>query len=325
MTESLKASAFQEHYALSLNLGRKRRAARRIALSDQTSETKLKEYEKSLTLAQKLDLVAKPPTPLSVSQWDVVKSQSASCAANCPICLESFKLRDQIILPCSHVYHRVCFTYYIRYLKSESCTGRCAICREPAYDFTEFDGGRIAYLNECALRLQKLWRAAKARASLKPAPGSFMCRRKILARMKVISSRIDRQRRDTEETMKHFLTHINPKAEQDLRDTRASLQVFNQLREGREVPVLNSDQRWTSALLAAIARDDSQCPICFESLTPASACLLSCSHLFHIPCISACEVISRSCPVCRQVYTKIPFSEFGNYPSLIFSFQFNLE
>lgn len=45
----------------------------------------------------------------------------------------------------------------------------------------------------------------------------------------------------------------------------------------------------------------SSCPICLERLSTQNSILLSCSHVFHKPCLTSFENLSKtnSCPVCR--------------------------
>ncbi|XP_063142006.1 RING finger protein 32 isoform X7 [Rattus norvegicus] len=62
-----------------------------------------------LTLAQKLGLLALPPLPLSSDEWEKVKQRSllqGDSMQPCPICKEEFELQPQVLLSCSHVFHR---------------------------------------------------------------------------------------------------------------------------------------------------------------------------------------------------------------------------
>lgn len=62
-----------------------------------------------LTLAQKLGLFDPPPLPLSADEWARVKQRSVEQGDStqpCPICREEFGLHPQVLLSCSHVFHR---------------------------------------------------------------------------------------------------------------------------------------------------------------------------------------------------------------------------
>ncbi|XP_023370210.1 RING finger protein 32 isoform X2 [Otolemur garnettii] len=62
-----------------------------------------------LTLAQKLGLVEPPPLPLSSDEWEKVKQRSilqGDSMQPCPICKEEFRLHPQVLLSCSHVFHK---------------------------------------------------------------------------------------------------------------------------------------------------------------------------------------------------------------------------
>lgn len=62
-----------------------------------------------LTLAQKLGLLPPPPLPLSSEEWERVKQRSflqGDSMQPCPICKEEFELQPQVLLSCSHVFHK---------------------------------------------------------------------------------------------------------------------------------------------------------------------------------------------------------------------------
>jgi hypothetical protein len=118
------------------------------------------------------------------------------------------------------------------------------------------------------------------------------------------------QRAEKENKLKSIMTCLLAKAEKAARETRVSLRVLDQIRGGREIAKI-SQTAWTSALIAAIDRNELNCPICFEPHTGDSE-LLSCSHTFHSACISACENVSaRICPICRQTYSRVKLSDLN--------------
>jgi hypothetical protein len=88
-----------------------------------------------LSLAQQRGLVAAPAKPLSASDWDAVEATAKHRAATtikdaggrmrpsadgacCVICMEPFGLREQVLLSCSHVFHRNCLESFERYARS---------------------------------------------------------------------------------------------------------------------------------------------------------------------------------------------------------------
>ena len=77
-----------------------------------------KAYNKKLTLAQKLGLIAAPPKPMSLEEWETVEEHSKKREDGlCPICLEQFKNQEHTILSCSHVFHKACLDSFERYNK----------------------------------------------------------------------------------------------------------------------------------------------------------------------------------------------------------------
>ncbi|KAL3693222.1 hypothetical protein R1sor_006873 [Riccia sorocarpa] len=75
---------------------------------------------------------------------------------------------------------------------------------------------------------------------------------------------------------------------------------------------------WHLVVNKALERGESECPICIGELLRRGAkhkglAWLSCSHMFHIECISTFEEFNKSseacsrslCPVCRSSYERI--------------------
>ena len=268
-----------------------------------TVPDKLSKYKASLSLAEKLDLVDKPPGPLSISEWEAVKSKAS--IETCPICLEKFKLRKQVILNCGHCYHESCFKSYSRHLHLAFLQLRCALCRAHVFDFTYCDRGAILYMHDSAIMIQSLFRGSHVRSSITPIPGSYMSRRRILVRMKLISSRVTRKQQDKENALTPFLERIKKTSEAALRETRVSLRLLDQIRQGRQIMKINQSE-WTAILIAAVERDETECAICLERFSKSQISLLSCSHCFHSACIAACEKFGACvCPVCRHEYSSI--------------------
>ncbi|KAL3130514.1 hypothetical protein ABBQ38_008329 [Trebouxia sp. C0009 RCD-2024] len=102
----LNAVALQDHYARILQIpGAKLRPA------------SLKPGA-SLTLAQRHGLVKAPPRLLSEQQWLSTHAKSTArqdSQHECSICCEHFGLEEQVLLSCSHVFHKQCITSFERY------------------------------------------------------------------------------------------------------------------------------------------------------------------------------------------------------------------
>lgn len=70
----------------------------------------------------------------------------------------------------------------------------------------------------------------------------------------------------------------------------------------KEIPMTNSD--WDKLEDKVIKKLDhkSDCPICLEKLMFKETTILSCSHVFHKPCLASYEsmIKGKSCPICRK-------------------------
>ncbi|KAE8595700.1 hypothetical protein XENTR_v10015848 [Xenopus tropicalis] len=110
-----------------------------------------------LTLAQKLGIVGAPALPLTHEEWIKVKQRSVDQGDSlqpCVICKEEFGIHPQVLLSCSHVFHRACLEAFERF------TGRktCPMCRRNQYQTRViYDGARL-YKAKCATRIQACWR-----------------------------------------------------------------------------------------------------------------------------------------------------------------------
>lgn len=82
------------------------------------------------TLAQRRGLAAMPAKVeiLSPSDWShieyKIKDRLDSC---CPICMEGFKSGNEVLLSCSHIFHKPCLLSFERFMKNGELT--CPICR----------------------------------------------------------------------------------------------------------------------------------------------------------------------------------------------------
>lgn len=65
-----------------------------------------------------MGLVKKPPEALSASEWDEVidkfraRVKNSTEAAECSICLEPLHKGEQVLLNCSHSFHRNCLASF---------------------------------------------------------------------------------------------------------------------------------------------------------------------------------------------------------------------
>ncbi|XP_060051730.1 RING finger protein 32 isoform X1 [Erinaceus europaeus] len=109
------------------------------------------------TLAQRLGLLELPPRPLSPEGWARVKQRSVEqgdSAQPCPICKEEFRLLPQVLLSCSHVFHRACLQAFERFSGQKVCP----LCRSWQYQTRLIHDGARLFRAKCATRIQASWR-----------------------------------------------------------------------------------------------------------------------------------------------------------------------
>ncbi|XP_033964244.1 RING finger protein 32 isoform X3 [Pseudochaenichthys georgianus] len=176
----ITSAAFQDHITRSLlfphfspedplwkckwKSTRKRVEVNGLQTPDQQEETEyvLDSAPPPLTLAQKLGLVASPAERLTEEDWTRVKMRSVhhgDSAQPCSICREEFHLHPQVLLSCSHVYHRACLRAFER-LSGRKC---CPMCRKDPYETRVIHDAAHLFRHQCATRIQACWRGRVAR------------------------------------------------------------------------------------------------------------------------------------------------------------------
>ena len=76
--------------------------------------------------------------------------------AFCPICLEGFHQGHEVLLSCSHMFHRACLQNFEQFMRVTERT--CPICRTTNYQKKITHVGSRAFEQVCARRVQSLWR-----------------------------------------------------------------------------------------------------------------------------------------------------------------------
>uniref|UniRef100_A0A3B3BDY8 Ring finger protein 32 n=1 Tax=Oryzias melastigma TaxID=30732 RepID=A0A3B3BDY8_ORYME len=285
------SAAFQDHIIKSLlsedfsDLSRRSRKSRkpptREKLKDLETEYVLDPTPPTLTLAQKLGLVASPKERLTEEDWIEVKKRSL--------------LREEsVLLSCSHVFHRTCLQAFERF----SGRKRCPICRREQYETRVIHDAARLFRHQCAIR----------DCRYVAVPPLFP---HLLLRLQELNDSFVRYcHTDTED----FLRDID-------RSLSSSRQVFQQLERKRasEPQENNWDQIKTQVFQRGVwdcpicltGLKDTSFPRT-SGFSPhlhlRPTLLLSCSHLFHQLCLEAFEAFTAerrpTCPLCRSPYHK---------------------
>ncbi|KAM5205498.1 RING finger protein 32 isoform 1-T1 [Hipposideros larvatus] len=273
-----------------------------------------------LTLAQRLGLFEPPPLPLSSEEWGKVKQRSilqGDSMQPCPICKEEFELRPQVLLSCSHVFHRACLQAFEKFTNKKTCP----LCRKSQYQTRVIHDGAQLFRIKCVTRIQACWRGHVVRKWYRDLrktlpPTDAKLRRKFFEeKFTEISHRV----------LRSFHTDIDELFAEIDRCLAINRSVLQQLEDkcGREL----TDEAWQKIHMQALHREACECPICLTPLSASSdshhaasgtggsqrsreTVLLSCSHTFHHECLLALEEFwghgspFHICPVCRSCYQK---------------------
>ncbi|NWW48586.1 RNF32 protein, partial [Pedionomus torquatus] len=295
------------------------RAVVDTGLRKKNAHYKIKEHaEKEYVLdpTQKLGLVEPPPLPLTAEEWVKIKQRSVQHGDSvqpCAICREEFALQPQVLLSCSHVFHKACLKAFEKFAGKKSCP----MCRKEQYHTRVIHDGARLFKIKCAIRIQASWRGYIARKWYKnlrrtvPPKDSKLRKQFFEEKVQQIS---DRLLSSYNINLDEFFSEIDS-------SIAASRDVFQQS-EGNETLISECD--WEKIQMQAFRQEILDCPICIMPLGPTAhpahispgnssqfsrqVVLLSCSHLFHHTCLEAFEEFSmggqRMCPLCRSPYQK---------------------
>eukprot|EP00198_Chlamydomonas_reinhardtii_P005246 XP_001694582.1 predicted protein [Chlamydomonas reinhardtii] len=142
----LAAAALQDHLA------------RRLRMPGGPAVQPSLEPGAPMTLAQHLGLIPRPPPLLTDDQWTEVHLRSRlrqDSANECVICREEFQTGAQVLLSCSHTFHRHCLASFERYSRAKTCP----LCRAEQYQKRPITDGQQLYTHN----IQAAWRGHAAR------------------------------------------------------------------------------------------------------------------------------------------------------------------
>ncbi|KAG8443590.1 hypothetical protein GDO86_012118, partial [Hymenochirus boettgeri] len=292
-----------------LDTGIRRKPPETAKVQDPEEEYVLGHAPPPLTLAQKLGIVDAPAMPLTQEEWMKVKKRSVDQGDSlqpCAICKEEFGTRPQVLLSCSHVFHRACLESYERYSGKKICP----MCRKNRYETRIIYDGAHAFKAKCATRIQACWRGYIVRKWYKHLrrtipPKNPKLRRKFFeGKFTEITDRL----------LRSYSTDIDGLFSEIDHSLAVSRIVFHQL------DAAITEEEWEKIQIQAARQEILDCPICItplchnsdtqqdESQEPRPVIILSCSHMFHQSCLLSFEEFTAGdaylCPLCRSPYQK---------------------
>ncbi len=250
-------------------------------------------WQASLSMAQRRGLVAKPPEPeplLTKEQWEEVAKRSderKDSSAPCAICREPFGVQAQVILSCTHVFHRACLASFERFVGSAKRA--CPICRKASYERRGFRGGLRAMRHSTATMAQAAARGYLARRRYEEirrdlyvtkGGGDPQRRRKYLASRvsragAALADEIDREdaRVDAVFAESERALEASRRAMRAAFDSGARVGQDNSTAMGSRGPWRLGDKMWEEVITVALQRvttaNGCDCPICLNPLSLA--------------------------------------------------------
>lgn len=339
ISSSLRAAALQEHIInagskhnistrrkkqyVDFNIAQIQKLKVKTTISHKVSQLSDKRLDviPAQTLAQKIGIVSKPDPQISFHDWAQIKLQCLQrCNNNCPICQEEFKMEAQILLSCSHLFHRECIESYERYTSAKTCP----ICRRKEYQKLLTYEGMKLHQHKSAVNIQSAWRAFVCRRNYKlhqstNAPSHPILRQKFaISKLSEESKRLeDKIVRSTREMENLFVSLDLERAARGVINDRAQFSTgefdtnFDNVKTAVKTHAAPKID-WHLIFSKANERAVDNCPICLQSITlpdklysesrsNRKLVVLSCSHFYHQKCLDSFEKFGNlSCPLCRD-------------------------
>jgi hypothetical protein len=292
------------------------------------------------SLAQRRGLVQPTPqmdAPVLRHEWDSIEAKLSSRLlrdASCPICMEGFNQGSEVLLSCSHIFHRRCLESFESFMGKGEVRS-CPLCRKPNYQKKITRCGTAAWEAKCATLLQAAVRGFLARKYVYDS-GAFNIggklrhrhlSREITVMARVRAKQIDRMVGALDATLDNN-RELDLLFERMLRSRQSFHEIageeealpgqnevegrgdgLNFPAEGKEgnddamQSPRGDEQDWPAILAAAKERGLGQCSICLgnnKGLRGLS--LLSCSHIMHNSCLSSFKRFAKDRKVGRVAH-----------------------
>ncbi|XP_078484093.1 RING finger protein 32-like [Ciona intestinalis] len=285
-----------------IDTGIKRKKASPQKTVNKQSEYVLDPKPRPLTLAQKFGLIPHNKDQeklLTESEWGEVKKTSMlreDFKSPCVICKDDFRVEDQVLLSCSHVFHRACLKAFERFSGQKTCP----MCRRQQYQTRVVHEGTKHFKHKSATKIQSTWRGYVVRKWYKELRRSHPPKNPILRKKFFEDKLAEITDRFVAETMGDTVDRFLQDIDQSVQSSRNIFRHF----ENTQLNTLTREQ-WSDIELRATERGATECPICLRGLadcrhsneTTANVknepiALLSCSHVFHATCLNALESFS---------------------------------
>ena len=295
------------------------------------------------TLAQRRGLVAPAPQmdkPVLRREWISIETKLSSRLlrdSSCPICMEGFNQGYEVLLSCSHIFHRSCLESFENFMGKGEMRS-CPLCRKPNYQKKITKCGTAAWEAKCATRLQAVIRGFLARKYVFDSGhfnigGKLRHRhlsREITVMARVRAKQVDRMVGALDETLDQN-RELDLLFDQMLRSRQSYSEIAGTREEalpvdeeeeeedrsgstgypgegmddGASLSPRGDKEDWPAILAAAKERGLGQCSICLgDNKGLRGLSLLSCSHIMHNSCLESFKRFARDMKVGKGVLSQ---------------------
>eukprot|EP01112_Ceratiomyxa_fruticulosa_P000271 TRINITY_DN1025_c0_g3_i3.p1 TRINITY_DN1025_c0_g3~~TRINITY_DN1025_c0_g3_i3.p1 ORF type:complete len:435 (+),score=81.18 TRINITY_DN1025_c0_g3_i3:44-1348(+) len=223
------------------------------------------------TLAEKMGIVKNPNPalkPLSKDEWLKIKKKSDNRKDSympCVICQDDFGMDEQVLLSCSHVFHKICLSSFERFSKErDRPLLQCPLCRKRNYQKALINEGKKITIEQSVIKIQSVWRGYKARKLFKfmketippksPTHRKAFYERKLTSLTDKLIDALDRQHARVESSLL------------SMDDQVAQARSYLDSLDTNKMNKVASTVDWILVREKALARGIGECPICLMQL-----------------------------------------------------------
>ncbi|CAM9093605.1 unnamed protein product, partial [Ectocarpus fasciculatus] len=263
---------------------------------------------------------------LSKYEWKSIEMKlSERKEWSCPICMEGFSTGHEVLLSCSHMFHRSCLGAFEKIRSLDRC---CPVCREPNYQKKITHVGSRCFEEHSVTRLQALWRGYRCRvlfhetlrAHYREGHGTITRRRDFYEKELLQYSL--KVTKDVEARSGEVSTLLCS-SDALLVEAREIDDLFSQMLAINDTCFICVTEVWARVLERGMGEcavcmcandsreegaDPGNCKIRKKHSRPKAIAVLSCSHVFHDRCMQSFEMYGEEdvplCPMCRTPYEK---------------------
>lgn len=270
----------------------------KVGLHASLIQSKSQRYVRTNLRKKRVISKQKEDEALSITKLRTINEKRITKDCLCSICRTKLGLKDCVIISCSHVFHAACLQSLESFLGFNK--RKCPVCRKSNYEKDNFEHPKQLLTRYSSTLIQRLLRMFLVEVKL--------TKRVDLGTKTMLSKRLRKKMiwRNNRRVNRN-LSKRNDEITKLLNSCDLTLKSSKNFFKKNENSFQNEEYNfWVKVKHEFSKRNDINCSICLSKFVNELA-LLSCTHAFHIECLSTFENVRSShegitCPICRSPF-----------------------